>query len=458
MKIPNKLLNKYNIPTPRYTSYPPANYFTDQFDYANCETALINSNHDKPQNISFYVHIPFCPKLCFYCGCNTYISENKKKIRNYVNTLKKEILYFKSFLDPNRKVSQIHWGGGTPNYLPIEYIQEIMSIFNSEFQFIENAEIAIECHPGYLTYKYAEELIKAGFNRMSLGIQDFKADVLKAINRVPAIIPVYEMHHFLKKENNISVNLDFIYGLPLQSEKSFRESIEKAASISPDRLVTFSYAHVPWLKKSQLQLEKYGLSNAEKKVKLFEIAYEILGNVGYKSIGLDHFAKEDDELSIALKNRSLHRNFQGYCTRETTGQVYAVGVSGISQLEGAYLQNTKDIDIYIQMLGNNQFPIEKIYFLTKEEQIIREVINELMCNLYLDWNNISNKFNTSVTEIKSILKYREDSLQSFINEGLLENIEGNINITEIGKFFIRNIAANFDPKMNNTEKNFSKAI
>ncbi len=457
MKTPTELLNKYNVPIPRYTSYPPANFFTDQFEEKDCIEALKQSNDDDPQNISFYLHIPFCSKLCFYCGCNTHISKDEDLIKEYVNTIKKELFILKSNLDPNRKVSQIHWGGGTPNYLPLQHVQEIMSLFHEHFTFINNPEIAIECHPGHLTFEYAEGLIEAGFNRLSLGIQDFEEDVLKAINRDPAIIPVKEMRDYLKSRN-ISVNLDFIYGLPLQTKDSFRETMIQAALIQPDRLVTFSYAHVPWFKKAQLQLEKLGLPNAEEKVRLFEIAYDVLGQAGYKSIGLDHFAKENDELSIALNNRSLHRNFQGYCTRETTGQVYALGVSGISQLEGAYLQSTKDLNIYKQAIHNGKIPIEKVHFLTKEEKITRDIINQLMCNQYLDWNQLALKHKVSVYDIKKISAFEPQLLAAFEEEGSIKFVNENILITESGKFFMRNIAALFDPKLKNTDKNFSKAL
>lgn len=458
MKIEKQLLDKYNVPTPRYTSYPPANFFLNKFEYADCEQALIDSNKHEPQNISFYIHIPFCSKLCFYCGCNTLISRDKDKIRNYIDSLIKEIQLLKSTIDTNREVSQIHWGGGTPNYLPVEYIREIMDTFYAEFKFTDNAEIAIECHPGHLTLEYADELVDMGFNRLSLGVQDFNLDVLKAINREPSLVPVKELHDYLKYEKKVSVNLDFIYGLPLQTPESFRKTMEEAADISPDRLVTFSYAHVPWIKKAQTKLEKYGLPTAEEKVHLFEIAYEVLTQNGYGDIGLDHFAKPDDELSIALKNRSLHRNFQGYCTRETTGQVYAVGVSGISQMENTYLQSTKSLKKYKDEIDQGRIPIEKVYFLNKEEKITRDVINELMCNLYLDWGQLGKKYGLSAKDIQNTVEFSFDSLKDFINEGLVEMKDENISITDNGKFFIRNIVACFDPKMKNNTKNFSKAL
>ncbi|PKP30585.1 MAG: oxygen-independent coproporphyrinogen III oxidase [Bacteroidetes bacterium HGW-Bacteroidetes-17] len=457
MKVSKKLLEKYNVATPRYTSYPPANYFHEEFTNKKVEEAISLSNNEHPENISLYIHIPFCNKLCFYCGCNTVISRNGKMIDSYIGTLKKEIVLLKSKLDPNRKVSQVHWGGGTPNYLPIEDIESIMNTLYKNFNFISGAEIAMECHPWHLTYDYVDRLIELKFNRLSLGVQDFNVKVMDSINRNQSIIPIPELVEYVKA-NNVAVNLDFIYGLPFQTVETFTETIQKAIEISPNRLVTFSYAHVPWIKKAQQKLEKYNLPDADQKVKLFEAAYDLLTKSGYKAIGLDHFAKESDELYIALKGKTLHRNFQGYCTRETTGQVYALGVSGISQLESAYLQSTKNVVEYTQRINEGKFPIEKAYFLSLEEKITREIINELMCNLYLSWKSLSNRFNKPIEELNNLTKEQNQQLKTFESEGLITYNKDEIFITESGKFFIRNIAAAFDPKMQNTTRNFSKAL
>lgn len=280
-------------------------------------------------------------------------------MRVYVDALKKEILMVKNYLDPNRKVSQIHWGGGTPNSLPVEMIGEIMQLIHANFSFIDKPEIAMECHPAMLDEEFIGKLAALKFNRFSLGIQDFKQEVLDNVNRDASIIPVEELVKMIRNHENTSVNLDFIYGLPFQDEKSFAETINKAIEITPDRLVTFSYAHVPWVKKAQKILEVKGLPSADKKLEMFETGFQLLTQNGYEAIGLDHFAKPNDELSIAFKNRTLHRNFQGYCTRETTGQVYAFGATGISQLESAYAQNAKDTNTYVDQINKGEFTIEK---------------------------------------------------------------------------------------------------
>lgn len=459
MKIPETLIEKYNVPVPRYTSYPPANFFTEEFNAENYEEAIRVSNSELPENISIYIHIPFCSKMCHFCGCNTRYTKDKNVMRTYVEAVKKEILMVKKLLDTKRKVSQIHWGGGTPNSLPIEMIREIMDIIHENFQFIEKAEIAMECHPALLDKKLVEQLVKCGFNRFSLGIQDFKQEVLDNVNRDAPLVPVTEIVGWIRSFDNTGVNLDFIYGLPYQSEKTFAETIEKAVEVSPDRLVTFSYAHVPWLKKAQKILEVKGLPAAEEKLLMFETGYKILTENGYTPIGLDHFAKAGDELSVALKNRTLHRNFQGYCTRETTGQVYAFGATGISQLESVYAQNEKNADAYVEAINSGKFTTEKGYKLNITEKVIRHAINEIMCNQYLSFDETANRFELSVDEIKNAIQYSDEMLQEFVTDGLLNLEPGkSLQITESGRFFIRNIAASFDPNLRISSKKFSKAL
>ncbi|MFW5644694.1 MAG: oxygen-independent coproporphyrinogen III oxidase [Bacteroidota bacterium] len=458
MQIPDKLLDKYNQPVPRYTSYPPANFFQEDFGEKDFIDAMIRSNDDDPRNVSIYIHIPFCNKICHYCGCNSIKIMNAETTRDYMDALKTELGIFRKNIDKNRKVSQVHWGGGTPNSLPAEMIEEIMNFLNHEFEFILNPEIAIECNPAGLTNKYIEVLDRSGFNRISLGIQDFSQKVLDAVNRDFPERPVEEIVNYIRAKN-IRVNMDFIYGLPYQDEKKFAETIKKAVEISPDRLVTFSYAHVPWVKGAQKLLEKHGLPDPETKSRMFEAAAEILHNAGYRSIGLDHYAKEDDELYTSLQNLTLHRNFQGYCTRNTTGQVYAAGISSISQLHSAYSQNTKKVSEYISALSENHLPVQKGYYLNKQEVVIRRVINEIMCNFYIHLGETASDMGLNIEELKKITGLDEDKLREFEEDGLLNYERDKVFIKEYGKFFIRNIASLFDPlqKTDKTRK-FSKSV
>jgi len=457
--IDNKLLQKYNNPVPRYTSYPPANFFTEEFSQEDFRKALTESNEYEPQNISFYFHIPFCKQICYFCGCNHYGISNDHIIDDYMRALKVEIKTMLSHIDKNRKISQIHYGGGTPNAIPVEYLQEINEILLTEFSTIDQPEIAIECNPAYLTFDQMDGLKKAGFKRYSLGIQDFDTHVLKAVNREKPGMPVKEIMDYLKDgDPEVAVNLDFIYGLPLQSAGSFANAIEKAIELRPDRLVTFSYAHVPWVSPIQKKLDKVGLPESDEKMKMFENGTRLLTESGYQAIGFDHFALENDELTQAYQNKKLHRNFQGYCTRRTTGQVYALGVTSISQLSNVYAQNTKKLSDYIEQAEKGEIPTLKGYRLTKDQMVIREVINELMCNEQIVWSEIGERFKMSGEEVKKSVIYDTVKLKEFESDGLIKLSDDKLEMTDEGLILIRNVAASLDPLLIETTKTFSKSV
>lgn len=452
-----ELLNKYSIPVPRYTSYPPANFFNESFTTDSYKEAIIQSNEQNPQHISIYIHIPFCYHMCYYCGCNSQLLKDKNVVKEYIETLKKEIRMVLPLLDHSRKISQIHYGGGTPTSQPVSVLKEINRIILSEFECIENPEIAIECHPGYLDENYWNDLIDAGFNRISIGIQDFNEEVLKASARKPSRMVIEDIIHILRSKG-ISVNMDFIYGLPLQTPESFAETINKAISLKPDRIVTFSYAHVPWVNELQKNLEKVGLPSVSTKNEIYETAKKLLIDAGYKTIGLDHFVLANDELYEALQTKSLHRNFQGYCTRRTTGQVYAFGNTGISQLSTAYSQNAKDLSTYISSVNEDKYPITKGYILNKEEQITREVIASLMCNYTVSWSDIANRMNMSEKEVRNALNYNKEQLCDFQKDGIIEFSEDYITVLPEAAPFVRNVAASLDKLMVNNEKRYSKSV
>ncbi|MEN9918356.1 MAG: oxygen-independent coproporphyrinogen oxidase [Bacteroidota bacterium] len=449
------MLTKYNVAVPRYTSYPPANFFQDTFSRQAYRIAIADSNVMGAEHISFYVHIPFCYKMCYYCGCNALLMEDKAVVEAYMEALKQEIRMVLPLLKKNRKVAQIHYGGGSPTSQPVSVLKEINDMLLADFETIDECEIAIECHPGYLDEAYYNELVDAGFNRISLGIQDFDEDVLKEVNRKPSRMPVEDVVNLLKSRG-VSVNLDFVYGLPLQDSKSFGNSICRAVAMQPDRLVTFSYAHVPWVNSAQLKLEDLGLPTPKGKNEMYEAAKQIMIDAGYKSIGLDHFVLPNDELYTAQQDKTLHRNFQGYCTRRTTGQVYAFGTTGISQLTTAYSQNTKSVEDYINILDTRILPVSKGYMLTETEQITREVINTLMCNYEICWGDLSDYLGLSVDEIKATIHYDEVALLQFAQDGIIDFDEQYIRIKPDATPFVRNVAASFDKLMINSDKQFSK--
>lgn len=455
--ICQSIIDKYNVPVPRYTSYPPANYFHENFTGEMYRAAVIESNRQMPEALSFYFHVPYCRRLCYYCGCNAYPMASEEEIASYVDALHREIDLLLPHLDASRSISQIHYGGGTPTILPASVLKELNDHLLQYFPVIENPEIAIECHPGWLNENDWISLRQAGFNRFSLGIQDLNCDVLRVVNRKPSLIPVNEIVQLLH-ESGACVNMDFLYGLPLQTAEGFARTIEQAVALNPDRLVTFSYAHVPWVNKRQLVLEKAGLPDGKEKSAMFDMARQILCCSGYTQVGMDHFVKPDDELSMALASGQLHRNFQGYCTRRTTGQVYAFGVTGISQLTSAYAQNTKDVEEYIYQVGQGVLPVSKGYQLSRQEQVTRSVIDRLMCNYRINWSELAHDNGVSVAELWQILEYDEARMQELVADGLIELSSDGISVTDAGTLFVRNVAGVLDPLMKQNSRKFSKPI
>lgn len=451
------LIDKYNKPVPRYTSYPPATSFTTDFSSDDYIEAIRLSNQRGASHLSFYLHIPFCRHLCHYCGCNSLSMADSGTIDRYITALHQEIDRITGLLDPRRRIAQIHYGGGTPTILPASELKSLNDHLLSNFACIEHPEIAIECHPGYLTEKDWQELTGAGFNRFSLGIQDFNPHVLHAVNRRQSLLSPAEIFRIIREAHG-TINLDLLYGLPVQTPESFRETVEKAIALNPDRLVTFSYAHVPWVNARQRILEKKGLPSPAEKKAIFEVAHQALGEAGYQSIGLDHFVRPTDELYEALLNGRLRRNFQGYCTARTTGQVYAFGLSAISQLDGCYAQNTKDLQSYLDSIGRGIPATAKGYRLNREEQIIKEVIETLMCNYFIEWKELATRLSLSIEEIKNTIAYKEENLREFIDDGIITCEEDCLRVTSEGKLFIRNVAASLDKNYKHTANSFSKPV
>ena len=453
-----ELLKKYNQSGPRYTSYPPATFFDSKFSNSDHERHIIQSNFETPENISIYIHIPFCPQICHFCGCTTESGYTKPFLERYVDALIKEIEYVAKKIDKKRKVTQVHWGGGTPNAISYRYIERITNKLYDEFEFASFYEMAIECNPAHLEFKHIELLKKFGFNRISLGIQDFRNDVLEAINRKPSKHPIEEIISKIKSEGFTGTNIDLVYGLPLQTVRSFKNTVERAIELKTERLVTFSYAHVPSVLPRQKILEKIGFPSSNDKASMYENSYKKFVNSGYISIGMDHYSLPEDEFAVALKNKNLHRNFQGYCTRETTGQVYAFGASAISQLNSAYSQNIKNAAQYIKAIETNNLAIFRGYSVTKEQKVIRDVINNLMCNYYVDFNDLANNNEVSIDELYEMIDFSYENFDDFIEDGILEIQNDKVNVFENGRLFTRNIAMKFDPLVKKNIGTYSKTI
>ena len=453
-----KLVKKYNESGPRYTSYPPATFFNENFGDKEFLKMVRNSNDEKPENVSIYIHVPFCPQICHFCGCTTETGFTKPFLERYVNAVIKEIELVSDNINSSRKVTQVHWGGGTPNAISYRHIEKITNKIKERFEFSDNYEMAIECNPAHLEFHHIELLKKFGFNRISLGIQDFREDVLEAINRKPSKKPLEQIIKKISDEGFTGTNIDLVYGLPLQTVKSFNETLERAIKLDTDRIVTFSYAHVPSIIHRQKVLENIGFPDSNEKAQMYEDSFQKLTDAGYISIGMDHYSKPEDDFAIALSEKKLHRNFQGYCTRATTGQVYGFGASSISQLDSAYAQNIKNASSYIENIERKGLAIFRGYSLNKNEKIIRHVINSLMCNYYIDFKEVSTYFNISLFELKDILEFSESKFNDFISDKLMKIIDEKIFILDSGRLFTRNISMRFDPLVSKKIGTYSRTI
>jgi len=458
MKIDNYLVKKYNRQGPRYTSYPPANLFHNKYDNKKFTTSILQSNNEYPESISIYIHIPFCPQICHFCGCTTETGFTYKFIERYINAVITEIEMMINFIDLNRKVTQIHWGGGTPNAIPYKFIKLITDKIKKNFDLDEDYEMAIECSPAYFTLKNIDQLKEFGFNRISIGLQDFDKKILDAINRKTSKIPIKDIINKIKNTGFSGTNIDLVYGLPLQTIEGFNSSVKKAIELDVDRIATFSYAHVPSVIPRQKVLEKYRFPTAEEKMTMYNNAFELFTKSGYEAIGMDHFAKPKDELSVALKNKELHRNFQGYCTLKTTGQVYGFGASSISQLYSSYAQNEKNAAKYIKAIEDKKLATFRGYCLNNKEKIIRKIINEVMCNYFVDLSEIADTFKLKLQEIIELTSFSNDRFKDFIDDKLLEINDNKVKVNTSGRIVIRNIAMRFDPLMNKNTNSYSKTI
>ncbi|NOI31076.1 oxygen-independent coproporphyrinogen III oxidase [Vibrio coralliilyticus] len=446
------ILDKYNYSGPRYTSYPTALEFHEAFTIADYDMAC-TEYPERP--LSLYIHIPFCHKLCYYCGCNKVITRHAHKADEYLDVLEQEILTRASLLQ-GRKVTQLHFGGGTPTFLTKAQISRLMNILRAEFSFEAESEISIEVDPREIELDMLDHLREEGFNRLSIGVQDFNKEVQKLVNREQDEEFIFAMVERAKKLGFRSTNLDLIYGLPKQTQARFAETLAQVLEMQPGRLSIFNYAHMPQLFAAQRKIKDEDLPQAEEKMAILQDTIATLTNAGYQFIGMDHFAQPDDELAVAQRNGILHRNFQGYTTQGECDLV-GFGVSAISMIGDAYAQNQKELKKYYAQVNEQRHALWKGVALDGDDLLRREVIKQLICNFKLDKVSVETEF-----DVEFNLYFKEDLelLQTFIDDELVEVDNKEIRVTLRGRLLIRNICMCFDKylRAKARQQQFSRVI
>jgi oxygen-independent coproporphyrinogen-3 oxidase len=438
------LIRKYDGLGPRYTSYPTADRFTDAFTAANYVNALHERNQSRSdQPLSLYVHLPFCNTICYYCACNKVVTKDHGPSAKYVRYVASEIGIVGGMLEGAPLVQQLHWGGGTPTFLAPEEMATLMGALHDAFAFGARAEVSIEVDPRKVDVKTVGFLGKLGFNRISVGIQDFDPAVQLAVNRVQSETETRTVIDAARANGFTSVNADLIYGLPLQTTAGFAVTLDKVIDAAPDRIALYSYAHVPHLFKPQRRINEAQLPSPETKLAILALAIDKLGAAGYVYIGMDHFAKPGDELALAQRERKLHRNFQGYSTLPDC-DLLAFGISAIGKVGTVYVQNVKTLEQYYDRLDANVLPVLRGIELEADDVLRREVIQKLMCDFDLDFGAVGAKYGIRFGDYFST---ELGALAPLAADGLVEVSANAIKVTASGRLLVRSIAMVFDRRL-----------
>lgn len=442
-----ELLQKYDVPGPRYTSYPTVPAWREDVGRASHASSLQRVAGDEP--LSLYFHLPFCENLCHFCGCYKIITKDHSRSRPYINTLIQEVEQVAVLLqNSNKKVSQIHLGGGTPNFIAPAELSDLMQTIRQNFSILPDAEIAAEMHPRTSTTAFCDELKKQGFNRISMGVQSFDNHVQELINRFQTFEQTSEMLAYLRRLGFASFNFDLIYGLPGDHLDTFQKTLDLALSLQPDRFAVYSYAHVPWKSKVQRSFRDEDLPTPQQKLEMFALALRTMTDCGFAQVGMDHFATQTDELYAALQNKSLHRNFMGYSTRADAHQL-GFGVSSISYVGGNYYQNVKELDVYTQQVAAKELCSYRGYELTGEDRVRRDLITELMCQMQINTKDFAH---THQLDFQKHFAKELLLLKVFVDDGLVSVDDKKITVHESGKLVLRNVAMLFDAYLDDVRK------
>ena len=438
LHVPKDLLERYDHPGPRYTSYPTAPNWVGDFDGKEHAESLQRASKQPGIGMSMYVHLPFCRMMCFYCGCSVIISRDDSKGERYVTEVLKEAALARAQLTGNRPVVQHHWGGGTPTFLQPDQLERLFLGLAKIYPHTDDAEISIEVDPRVTSVKQLEVLAKCGFNRISMGVQDFDETVQKAINREQSFEQTSELVTAARQLGFQSVNLDLVYGLPHQEGDKFAASIAKVMSLKPDRIACYGYAHVPWLKKHQTVINEDDLPRGTDKLGLYLRALQAFQESGYEAIGMDHFALPEDGLVQAANNGSLHRNFMGYAVHEAEDML-SFGVTSISEVASAFAQNVKTLHEYRAHLERDELPVERGLRRSSDDEKRRAIILDLMCRFRLDYADHGGQERFQQTYASAL-----QDLAPMTHDGLLTIDDEGIRVSHLGRLFVRNIAMPFD--------------
>lgn len=450
------LIRRYDKEGPRYTSYPTAPQFHDGFAEAEYRAIAHASNQDGGP-LSLYFHIPFCDTVCYYCGCNKVVTKHRDRASPYLERLYKEIEMQGALFDPNRVVEQLHWGGGTPTFISHDEMRELVAQTRRHFQLLDDdsGEYSIEIDPREAKPETVALLRELGFNRMSMGVQDFDPAVQKAVNRIQSWEETNAVLQAARSEGFKSMSIDLIYGLPHQTVDTFKDTIDKVLDMDPDRLSVFNYAHLPHLFKPQRRIAESDLPSAAEKLDILQYINTRLEEAGYLFIGMDHFAKPDDELAIAQREHHLYRNFQGYSTHADADLV-GLGVTSIGKVGNSYSQNRKDLESYYEAIDAGHLPVMRGLELNGDDVVRREVITQLMCHFGLNFADIESRFKLDFTdyfapELAQLAQQQEDGLITLNADG--------IEVAPAGRLLIRNVCMVFDRYLRvRSEQRFSKVI
>lgn len=447
---------KYSKPGPRYTSYPTAPEFSEAFTQDDLKEFYKNQSDDRP--LSLYIHMPFCRSACYFCGCNTIFTSKEDKKTSYIEYLKKELNILKNHLNTKRVVTQMHFGGGTPTFFSPSQLEVVITAIKEIFpNFSPDAEISCEVDPRYFTVEHMNVLKAGGCNRLSFGVQDLDEEVQKTIHRIQPFELTQNVIKIAREAGIHSINTDLIYGLPYQTRESFKKTLEQMITLNTDRFAVFNYAHVPWLMKTMRKFDETTFPKPEVKLEMLKDTIDFFTSNGYKMVGMDHFAKPEDELFKAIEKGELHRNFQGYTTKGGADLI-GIGLTSIGNGVDYYAQNFKELEPWENAIDNGDLAVYKGYRLSDDDMLRQFVIMELMSNFSLNIKRVEEEFKINFKE------YFDDAikaLKEFEDAQLLKITDNKIEVSQTGSMLIRNICMPFDAYLNKIpeeKRRFSKTI